>query len=69
MTQVRSTIKFMPLERIHHIPTHHNITYVRIVCDFNPPKDYPNWVQITVGVNLIDYPGEITTHTANVITK
>ena len=37
--------------------------------DYHPQKDDPNRVQITVGGNLIDYPGKLTTRTADLITS
>ena len=37
-------------------------------CQLPPPKDNPNRVRITVGGNLIDYPGELTTQTADLVT-
>ena len=38
-------------------------TYARVVVDFRPQKEDPNRVRITAGVNLIKYPGELTTQT------
>ena len=36
--------------------------------DYRAHKDYPNRVRITVGGNLIKYPGELTTCTADLTT-
>ena len=44
------------------------VTYARIVVDYRPQKEDPNRVRITVGGNLIDYPGELTTRTADLTT-
>eukprot|EP00804_Cyclotella_cryptica_P017160 CCRYP_003375-RA/>CCRYP_003375-RA protein AED:0.38 eAED:0.38 QI:0/0/0/1/0/0/2/0/339 len=44
------------------------VTYARIVIDYRPQKDNPNHVRITVGGNLINYPGELTTGTAHLTT-
>ena len=44
------------------------VTYARIVVDYCPQKEDPNHVRITVGGNLIDYPGELTTLTADLTT-
>lgn len=57
--------------------THHNITntlknwvvtYTKIVVDFCPQKEDPNKVRITAGGNLMNYPGELTTRTADLTT-
>ena len=53
---------------INHIPQDRVFTYARLVVDFRPPKDDPNRVRITAGGNLIKYPGEITTRTADTTT-
>ena len=43
--------------------------YGRIVIDYRPQKADPNRVRITAGGNLItDYPGEVTTCTADLTT-
>jgi hypothetical protein len=39
------------------------------VIDHRPQKDDPNRVRITVGGNLIDYPFELTTLTANMVSS
>ena len=44
------------------------VTYARIVVDSRPQKDDLNRVRITVGGNLIEYPGELTTRTADLTT-
>jgi hypothetical protein len=41
------------------------VTYARIVVDYRPQKEDPNRVRITVGGNLIEYPGELTTRTVD----
>ena len=45
------------------------VTYARVVVDFRPQKDDPNRVRITAGGNLIKYPGELTTRTADLTTS
>jgi hypothetical protein len=61
---------FMTPEEIKRIPSGRMVTYAHIVVDYRPQKDDPNHVCITVGVggNLIDYPGELTTRTADLTT-
>ena len=44
------------------------VTYARIVVDYRPQKADPNRVSITGGRNLIQYPGELTTRTADLCT-
>ncbi|KAL7480669.1 hypothetical protein ACHAW6_006340, partial [Cyclotella cf. meneghiniana] len=53
---------------IKQIPRDRTVTYARIVVDYRPQKDDPNRVRITVGGNLITYPGELTTRTADLTT-
>ena len=53
---------------IDNIPADRTVTYTRIVVDFRPQKDDPNRVRITAGGNLIVYPDELTTRTADLIT-
>jgi hypothetical protein len=62
------TIFFMSHDEIKKIPRDRTVTYARIVVDYRPQKDDPNQVQITVGGNLINYPGELTTRTADLTT-
>ena len=60
----------MDHNEIKNIPADRTITYGRIVIDYRPQKDDPNRVRITAGGNLItDYPGEITTRTADLTTS
>ena len=42
--------------------------FARVVVDFRPQKEDPNRVRITTGDNLIKYPGEVTTRTADLTT-
>ena len=41
------------------------ITYTSIVCEVRPQKADPNRTRITIGGNLICYPGEVSTPTAS----
>ena len=63
-----NTVKFLTHEEIKKIPPGRTVTYARIVIDYRPQKDDPNRVRITVGGNLIDYPDELTTRTADLTT-
>jgi hypothetical protein len=51
------------------IPQDRTVTYARIVIDHQPQKEDPNRVRITVGGNLIDYPVELTTRTADMVSS
>ena len=55
-------------EEIRNIPTDRTVTYARIVVVYRVHEDDPNRVPITVGGNLIIYPGELTTPTADLTT-
>eukprot|EP00804_Cyclotella_cryptica_P019007 CCRYP_006480-RA/>CCRYP_006480-RA protein AED:0.25 eAED:0.14 QI:0/0/0/1/1/1/2/0/936 len=65
------TIHFMTINEIRKIPKDRTVTYARIVVDYRPQKKDPNRVRITVGGNLLkdDYPGELTTRTADLTTS
>ena len=67
ITKGTNTIKFLSHNEIHNIPNDRTVTYARIVVDYRPQKEDPNRVRITVGGNLIDYPFELTTRTADMI--
>merc|ERR1711966_38991 len=58
-------IRVMTLEEIKKIPPDRVVTYARVVVDFRPQKEDPNRVRITTGGNLIAYPDELTTRTAD----
>ena len=58
-------IRVMALEEIKNIPADRVVTYARVVVDFRLQKEDPNRVRITAGGNLIVYPDEMTTRTAD----
>ena len=64
-----NTIFFMSHDEIKRISRDRTVTYSRIVVDYCPQKEDPNRVRITVGGNLINFPGELTTRTANLATS
>jgi hypothetical protein len=65
-----NSIFVMSHEDIANIPRGRTVTYGRIVIDYRPQKADPNRVRITAGGNLIkDYPGELTTRTADLTTS
>lgn len=56
-------------EQICNIPKDCTVAYGRIVIDYQPQTADPNRIRITAGGNLItDYPGEVTTCTADLTT-
>ena len=59
------TIAFIPRDRQ---PRHKRATYLRVVCAYRPEKDDPHRVRWTVGGNLIDYPHDASTKTADLTT-
>ena len=64
-----NTVFFMTHNEIKNTPKDRTVTHTRIVADYRPQKEDPNRVRITVGGNLIKYPGEVTTRTADMATS
>jgi hypothetical protein len=69
LTEGTNTVVYMTHDEIQQIPKDRTVTYARTVVDFRPQKTDPNRVRITVGGNLITYPGEVTTRTADMVTS
>jgi hypothetical protein len=67
VTVSTNTIFYLTHDEIRRIPKDRTVTYARIVINHRPQKDNPNRVRITVGGNLIDYPYELTTRTADMV--
>ena len=61
------TFKFIPFQKI---PLNHrkDITYARVVVDYQPQKAEPHRTRITVGGDCINYPYKVTTETAELTT-
>ena len=59
----------MTHKEIRNIPKDRTVTYVRMVVDYRTQKPYTNRVRITAEGNLIKYPGELTTQTADLTTS
>jgi hypothetical protein len=53
---------------VPNIPKDRVITYTQVVVDHCPQKADPNQIRITAGGNLINYPGKLTTQTADITT-
>ena len=62
-----NTIFYLTHDEIRRIPKDRTVMYAQIVINHRPQKDDPNQVRITVGRILIDYPYELTTCTASMV--
>ena len=60
-----NTIFFIPINKV---PRNKRPTYTRFVCSFRPQKLEPYRTRITVGGNLIDYPGNLSMKVADMTT-
>jgi hypothetical protein len=69
ITKGTNTIFFLLHTDVCTIPSDRTVTYARIVINHHPQKEDPNHVRITVGGNLIDYPFELTRHTADMVSS
>jgi hypothetical protein len=56
-------------DKITHIPKHQTVAYAHVVVDFCLQKAKPHLIRITAGGNLINYPGELSTQTADLTTS
>ena len=68
-TKCTNAFFFMDLDEIREIPRDRVVTYARIVVDYRPQKKDSNRVRVTAGGNLINYPFELTTRTADITTS
>ena len=68
-TKGTNTFLLMDLDEIKQIPRDRVVTYARIVVDYRAQKKDPNRVRVTAGGNLITYPFELTTRTADITTS
>ncbi len=69
ITKGTNTIFYLSHAEILSIPKDRTVTYGCIVIDHRPQKEDPNCVHITVGGNLIKYPFELTTRTADMLSS
>ena len=60
-----NTILFIPFSKV---PKHKRTTYAHSVCSYHPPKAEPYRTCITIGGNLIDYPGNLSMKVADMTT-
>ena len=61
-------VQFMTLEEIKNVPKDQVINYAHIIVDHRPHKEEEDHARITAGGNLIEYPEELITRTADIIT-
>ncbi len=54
---------------IAKIPKLQTVTYARVVVNFRTQKADPHCIRITKGGNLINYPGKLSTRTADLTTS
>jgi hypothetical protein len=65
--QKGTNVVFVTLpSNVPNIPKDRVIAYARVVVDHCPQKVDPNRIQITASGNLINYPGKLTTRTADI---
>jgi hypothetical protein len=64
-----NSIFVMTHNKILQIPHNQTVTYARVVVNFLTTKGGPHRIWITVGRNLINYPGELSTRTADITTS
>jgi hypothetical protein len=67
-TKRTNDIFVMDPKDVPGIPKNQPPTYAKVFVAYRPPKDNLYQVRITAGSNLINYPGELTTHTADMTT-
>jgi hypothetical protein len=67
ITKGNKTIFYLSHAEILSIPKDRTVTNGRIVIDHHPQKEDPDRARITVDGNLIKYPFELTTRTANML--
>ena len=60
-----NTMFFIPFSQV---PKHKRPTYARFVCSYRPQKAEPYRTRLTVGGNLIDYPGNLSMKDADMTT-
>jgi hypothetical protein len=59
----------MTHEEIKNIPRNQTVTYAHVAVNIHPQKADPHHIRITAGGNLINYPGELLTQTADLTTS
>ena len=65
MPRGTNTVFYIPNSRV---PANRKVTYARMVITIFPHKTEVNCVRVTVGGNILDYPGATTTNCASLTT-
>ena len=52
----------------HEVPHYKTVTYSIFMCDYKPQKEEKEKNRITVGGDILDYQGEVSTKTAGLTT-
>ena len=65
MPKGTNTIFFIPFDKI---PKDCKAMYIRVVCTDHPEKPEPCQVRWTARGNLVEYPGDVSTKTADITT-
>eukprot|EP00957_Ditylum_brightwellii_P206366 15348049-Ditylum_brightwellii.AAC.2 len=50
------------------MPAGRKAMYGRIVCNYRPQKEDPNCVRLTIGGDQVEYPFDVSTPTADLVT-
>ena len=66
-TKGTDTIVFIKYDDIP-LDCRRHVTYGKTVCTYRPEKDDPNRTRLTVGGNWIEYPGDVSTPTVDMMT-
>ena len=69
LIEVTNTFFFMSHYEIRDMSPDKTVTYARIVVDYRTQKSDPNRVRLTVGGNLPNVPGDLSTTTAYLTTS
>jgi hypothetical protein len=64
-----NSILVMTHSEVLYIPKDRTVNYARVIVDFRQQKADPHRICITARGNLINYPGELFTQTANLTTS
>ena len=69
LVEGKNIIFFMSNDKIRDIPPNKTVTYAHIVVDYRSQKADPNPVRLTVGGNILNVPGDLSTTTADLTTS
>ena len=67
VTEGTNALFFIPYEQVPG-DRRRDITYARICANYRPEKEDPHRIRITLGGNLVNYPGDVGTKTADMLT-